>query len=163
MAAPDGWGGGRRAGPGQSVRGGQRDGDAGVRGRGAGPRAVGAASTGGRPASTPTRSQEEGEECLRDSGNFCNQLLVRKRKCFLMFGLIIDQHSTCLIAASCRLARGSRCVAGGAAAPHQSPPVRRRGRRAPTPSEGTGVALFLHEGGRSGRHGTHTAPNGLAR
>lgn len=82
------------------------------------------------------RSQEEeGEKSLRDSGNFSNQLLVRQRKCFLMFRLIIDQHSSCLIAASCRLTRGPRCgrwwsggTPGVAATPHQSPSVRRCGR-----------------------------------
>ena len=100
------------------------------------------------------RSQEEeGEKCLRDSGNFSNQLLVRQRKCFLMFRLIIDQHSTCLIAASCRLTRGPRCgrwwsggSPGVAATPHQSPSVRRCGRRARTHSEGTGVGVVSAQG-----------------
>lgn len=53
------------------------------------------------------RRREKNDSGTR--GNFSDQLLVRQRKCFLMFRLIIDQHSTCLIAASCRLTQGSRC------------------------------------------------------
>lgn len=100
------------------------------------------AQAGGRcPPLRPGRAcifmGEEGRE-KNDSGtrhNSGNQLLVRQRKCFLMFRLIIDQPRACLIAASCRLTQGSRRgrwwssgPPGVVVTPHSSPSPRLCGR-----------------------------------
>lgn len=88
------------------------------------------------------RRREKNDSGTR--GNFSNQLLVRQRKCFLMFRLIIDPHSACLIAASCRLTQGSRCgrrwsrgPPGVVVTPHYSPSPFPRGRGAQAHGEGT--------------------------
>lgn len=58
---------------------------------------------------------------MKDSGlqgNRSDQLLVRQRKRFLMFRLIIDQRRGCLTAASCRRLRVPAAAgAGGVAGP----------------------------------------------
>lgn len=65
--------------------------EAGVRGWGAGHQAAMMPSPPARRSvHFHGRKREKNDSGTR--GNFSNQLLVRQRKCFLMFRLIIDQH-----------------------------------------------------------------------
>ena len=102
---------------------------------------------------TPTPSWQPGvpspRKRMKDSGlrgNRSDQLLVRQRKRFLMFRLIIDQCRACLAAASCRPTLGPRCCGrwrsggtpGVTVTPHHSPSCRRTARE---PALGADAAL----------------------
>ena len=109
------------------------------------------------------RRKEKNES--ETQGNFSNQLLIRQRKCFLMFRLIIDQLSTCLIAASCRPTRGSCCrrwqnggTPGVTVTPHQSPSLCVCGREAQTDSEGAPHGRCFCTGDGRSLGGTGAAP-----